>query len=199
LLFLLKRGRFRGVTRLSRSTVLVRSRGAAASVLVVVPPCALGVVGAEAAAGEGGGVELLHGADGRLDVGEVGVGEAAGPARVAVDGDADVGHVVELAEHAVQLGVGRLVGDVANVERVGGLGGLAAALAERAALLAGGAVVVVVIVSGAKGSVAAGVVAGDRLAHLHVDAAAVPEGLVRFGHGGLGRCRVVKGDKGETG
>lgn len=199
MLFLLKRGRFRGVTRLSRSTtVLVRSRGAAASVLVVVvPPCALGVVGAEAAAGEGGGVELLHGADGRLDVGEVGVGEAAGPARVAVDGDADVGHVVELAEHAVQLGVGRLVGDVANVERVGGLGGLAAALAERAALLAGGAVVVVVV-SGAKGSVA-GVVAGLRLAHLHVDAAAVPEGLVRFGHGGLGRCRVVKGDKGETG
>jgi hypothetical protein len=57
----------------------------------------------------------------RLDIGEINVRKAAGPARGAVDRYPHVLNVVELAEKLVQLGVGRLVRDVADKELAGRL------------------------------------------------------------------------------
>jgi len=65
-----------------------------------------------------------------LDVVEVDVGKATGPAGGAVDRDADVLDAVEIPEEHVKLSIGGLVGDVSDVKRLGGAvgGGALAAL-----------------------------------------------------------------------
>lgn len=61
------------------------------------------------------------------------MGETSRLAGAAVDSDPDVQHVADVAEHAVEVGVGHLEGEVADEEGLGGGvlglvgGGLAAA------------------------------------------------------------------------
>ena len=57
---------------------------------------------------------------GALDVDEVGVGEAAGLACTAVDGDTNVGDVLDVAEEVVKVLVGHLEGHVADEEDIAG-------------------------------------------------------------------------------
>lgn len=112
----------------------------------------------------------LHSA---LEIGEVGVGEAARPASVAVHGHANVGDVLQVAEQAVQVRVRRLVGDVTNVQRRRGLRRRRRAAAGRAGLLPGVPV-------------------------LNVDAATVPERLVALLEGALGGSLGGEGDETEA-
>lgn len=80
-----------------------------------------------------GTLELLQGVDGSLNIDEVGVGEATGPAGSTVNGDADVLETVNADEDVVQLGIGGLVGDVANEKAGGRLADGAAAVDLRTA------------------------------------------------------------------
>ena len=80
----------------------------------------LRVVDTELATLNGESGQLLHGLGGAIDIAEVSVGKAAGPAGSLVDGNADVEDVIEADEELVQLAVGSLVRDVTDVERRSG-------------------------------------------------------------------------------
>lgn len=83
--------------------------------------------------------------------------ETTRPASVAVDCDTDIDDVVQALEHGIEVRIRRLVGDIADVQRRGRLQVLRPV-----------------------GSLSSGLF---RLAMVHVDAAAVPERLVRMLNG----------------
>lgn len=93
----------------------------------------LSIVDLDGPLAELGTLELLQGVNGSLNVDEVGVGKATGPAGSTVNGDADVLETVNADEDVVQLGIGGLVGDVANEKAGGRLADGAAAVDLRTA------------------------------------------------------------------
>lgn len=105
-------------TRLPRKRIHLYLRGL---LLLTLRGRVSGVIQPQLAATNRHTRELFPGRSAGLDISKVGMRKATWPTSGTVNGDAHIGHVLQLTENPVQLSIGRLVGDVANVQRLGGL------------------------------------------------------------------------------